>query len=196
MSQREKMAAVVEGLPTKSAKIRALDAAGYARADIARFLDIRYQHVRTVLIQGPPKRERPAVPPAVPPSQPPGASGDDRPAARLALNDSAGAVYGIGDRVEVKIGPGGRIVIPAAFRAAMEAEEGDTLVATVDGDGIVQLASAPAALRMAQRIVCAAVPADVSLSDSLIEDRRREAAREALAGSGLGSGMGSGRDRA
>ena len=200
MSQREKMAAVVEGLPTKSAKIRALDAAGYARADIARFLDIRYQHVRTVLIQGPPKRERPAVPPAappaVPPSQPPGASGDDRPAARLALNDSAGAVYGIGDRVEVKIGPGGRIVIPAAFRAAMEAAEGDTLVATVDGDGIVQLASAPAALRMAQRIVCATVPADVSLSDSLIEDRRREAAREALAGSGLHSGLGSGRDRA
>ncbi len=196
MDQREKMAAVVEGLLTKSAKIRALDAAGYARADIARFLDIRYQHVRTVLIQGPPKRERPAVPPAVPPSQPPGASGDDRPAARLALNDSAGAVYGIGDRVEVKIGPGGRIVIPAAFRAAMEAEEGDTLVATVDGDGIVQLASAPAALRMAQRIVCAAVPADVSLSDSLIEDRRREAAREALAGSGLRSGPGSGRDRA
>ena len=196
MSQHEKMAAVVEGLPTKSAKIRALDASGYKRADIARFLDIRYQHVRTVLIQGPPKRERPAVSPAVPPSQPPGAARDDRPAARLALNDSAGAVYGIGDRVEVKIGPGGRIVIPAAFRAAMEAEEGDTLVATVDGDGIVQLASAPAALRMAQRIVCAAVPADVSLSDSLIEDRRREAAREALAGSGLGSGMGSGRDRA
>ena len=196
MDQREKMAAVVEGLPTKSAKIRALDAAGYTRADIARFLDIRYQHVRTVLIQGPPKRERPAVPPAVLPSQPSGASGDGRPAARLALNDSAGAVYGIGDRVQVKIGPGGRIVIPAAFRAAMEAEEGDTLVATVDGDGIVQLASAPAALRMAQRIVCAAVPADVSLSDSLIEDRRREAAREALAGSGLRSGPGSGPGRA
>ena len=175
MSQREKMAAVVEGLPTKSAKIRALDAAGYKRADIARFLDIRYQHVRTVLIQGPPKSERPAA---------------------VTASDKGAMASGAPHRVQVKIGPGGRIVIPAAFRAAMEAEEGDTLVATVDGDGIVQLASAPAALRMAQRIVCAAVPADVSLSDSLIDDRRREAAREALAGPGLRSGLGSGRDRA
>ena len=61
----------------------------------------------------------------------------------------------------------------------MEAEEGDTLIATIDRDGIVRLTSTSAAVRMAQRIVCAAVPADVSLSDSLIEDRRREAAREA-----------------
>ncbi len=175
MEMHENMTAIAQGLPTKSAKIRALDAAGYTRADIARFLGIRYQHVRNVLIQGPPKSGRPAVRTA----QPSGAPGDCGPAARLALNDSAGAVYGIGDRVEVKIGPGGRIVIPAAFRAAMEAEEGDTLVATIDEDGIVQLASAPAAIRMAQRIVCAAVPAEVSLSDSLIEDRRREAAGEA-----------------
>ena len=81
------------------------------------------------------------------------------------------------NRVEVKIGPGGRIVIPAAFHGAMEAEEGDTLVAAVDGDGVVRLTSASAALRMARRIVRDAIPADVSLSESLIEDRRRQAAR-------------------
>ena len=79
-------------------------------------------------------------------------------------------------RIEVKIGPGGRIVIPAAFRQAMEAREGDTLVASID-DGVVQLTSASAALRMARRIVSEAIPGDVSLSDSLIEDRRREAGR-------------------
>ncbi len=45
------MSMVVKGLKTKSDKIRALAKAGYARADIARFLDIRYQHVRNVLIQ-------------------------------------------------------------------------------------------------------------------------------------------------
>ena len=49
------MGALTEGLPTESAKIRALDAAGVARADIARFLDIRYQHVRYVLLN-PPKK--------------------------------------------------------------------------------------------------------------------------------------------
>lgn len=158
METHENMSAIAEGLPTKSAKIRALDAAGYKRADIARFLDIRYQHVRNVLIQGPPKNERPAV------------------AAKAGDGET---IPGANDRVKVKIGPGGRIVIPAAFRQAMEAEEGDTLVATIDEDGIVRLASASAAVRMAQRIVCAAVPAGVSLADSLIEDRRREAAGEA-----------------
>ena len=80
-------------------------------------------------------------------------------------------------RVEVKIGPGCRIAIPAAFREAMEAREGDTLVAAIDGNGVVQITSASAALRMARRIVSEAIPGDVSLSDSLIEDRRRETGR-------------------
>jgi hypothetical protein len=43
------MPVVVDGLPTTSAKIRALAAEGYLRADIARFLGIAYQHVRKVL---------------------------------------------------------------------------------------------------------------------------------------------------
>ncbi len=80
------------------------------------------------------------------------------------------------DRIAVKMGRGGRIVIPAGFREAMGVQEGDTLVATIDGDGVVRLTSASAAVRMARRILGKAVPADVSLSDSLIEDRRREAA--------------------
>ena len=36
--------------PTKSAKIRFLDSEGWSRGDISRFLEIRYQHVRNVLI--------------------------------------------------------------------------------------------------------------------------------------------------
>lgn len=42
---------IVEGLSTKSAKIRALNHAGFTRTEIAQFLGIRYQHVRTVLVQ-------------------------------------------------------------------------------------------------------------------------------------------------
>lgn len=42
---------VVEGLQTKSDKIRFLARAGYSRAEIAKFLGIRYQHVRNVLVQ-------------------------------------------------------------------------------------------------------------------------------------------------
>lgn len=41
---------LVQGLETKSAKIRALNAAGYSRSEIAKFLGVRYQHVRNVLI--------------------------------------------------------------------------------------------------------------------------------------------------
>jgi len=39
-----------DSLPTKSAKIRAMAADGMSRGDIARALEIRYQHVRNVLV--------------------------------------------------------------------------------------------------------------------------------------------------
>jgi hypothetical protein len=41
---------VVQGLETTSDKIRALAREGYLRAEIAEFLDIRYQHARKVMI--------------------------------------------------------------------------------------------------------------------------------------------------
>ena len=41
---------VVQGLETTSDKIRALARAGYLRSEISKFLDIRYQHVRKVLL--------------------------------------------------------------------------------------------------------------------------------------------------
>lgn len=40
----------LENLPTKSARIRFLASEGMARADIARKLGLRYQHIRNVLI--------------------------------------------------------------------------------------------------------------------------------------------------
>lgn len=49
---------IVAGLTTKADKIRALDAAGFSRTEIAQFLNIRYQHVRNTLVAGPPKQKR------------------------------------------------------------------------------------------------------------------------------------------
>ena len=43
-------ASKLDGLPTKSAKIRYLDQQGLTRSEIAKLLGIRYQHVRNVLI--------------------------------------------------------------------------------------------------------------------------------------------------
>jgi len=48
---RQAVNEVTDGLGTKSAKIRALADAGYDRAEIAKALGIRYQHVRNVLIR-------------------------------------------------------------------------------------------------------------------------------------------------
>lgn len=55
---RSELTRLVEQLPTKSAKIRRLDEAGLPRADIARFLGIRYQHVRNVLVADEQKARR------------------------------------------------------------------------------------------------------------------------------------------
>lgn len=44
------MDTLTKGMRTKSAKIRALSDQGVSRSDIARYLGIRYQHVRNVLV--------------------------------------------------------------------------------------------------------------------------------------------------
>lgn len=50
MMSRSSPEAITEGLTSKSDKIRALARAGFLRAEIARILGIRYQHVRSVLV--------------------------------------------------------------------------------------------------------------------------------------------------
>jgi len=52
MKENERIpgATVIEGLTTTSDKIRALARAGYLRTEISKLLDIRYQHVRQVLV--------------------------------------------------------------------------------------------------------------------------------------------------
>jgi AbrB family looped-hinge helix DNA binding protein len=138
-SDRQNMERVVADLPTKAAKIRALHSAGYSRAQIATFLDIRYQHVRNVLV-----RSETAVPPK---------------------------------EVQVAIGPGGRIVIPASYRHALGLSEGDQVMLSMD-DGEVRVASRRAKIRAAQDLVAKYVPGNVDLTDELIAERRRESARE------------------
>ena len=84
--------------------------------------------------------------------------------------------YVVGDRL--KVGPGGRVVIPANMREAMGVAEGDTLLATLV-DGELRLLSTQGAVKRAQAMVRAAIPpGGPSLVDELIADRRREAERE------------------
>ncbi len=156
-AEAHRMQEVVKSLKTKSDKIRALDDAGFARTDIANFLEIRYQHVRNVLTAPRPARRQ--------------AEGLGPVFGREAT--SRGAVL----KTTVQIGAGGRVVIPADMRVAMGVTDGDTLIARVV-DGEFRLLSKAAAVRKAQTLVRQFVPASVSLVDQLIEERRAEAKDE------------------
>jgi AbrB family looped-hinge helix DNA binding protein len=145
----------VEHLPTTSAKIRALAARGVERADIARALGIRYQHVRNVLEHDKARESN---------------AGMAEPRRRELLDDNMPSV-------KVRLGPDGRVVVPAAIREALGLKEGDVLFARLEG-GEIKLLTPKAAMLRAQAIVRQFVRDDVSLVDELIAERRSEAARE------------------
>ena len=87
------------------------------------------------------------------------------------------AGFGLLNRVRLTLGPGGRVVIPAALREAMEVEEGDAILAWVE-DGELHLLSPRVGARQAQAMLKAVLPEGVNLADELIADRRREAQAE------------------
>lgn len=165
---RQRMDEITAGLPTKSAKIRRLAAAGYKRADIARYLDIRYQHVRNVLTGPQPKRVNDVEPrndKTVPMSQ----SG---PEGQAAAAPDAGQKW-----VWTTVGKNGRIDVPETFLQTIGVAEGDPIQLSVEGD-VVRVLPRDAVIREVQAYVRRYIPGDVSLVDELLEERRAEAARE------------------
>ena len=151
IGDRRQMEKLTRGLTSKSEKMRTLAGAGYARADIARFLGTRYQFVRNVLVQDETRRAKQATSTSAPTAQ-------------------------LGP-IKVKLGPDGRVVIPAAFREALGLKEGDTLMSSID-QGELRFLTVQAAVRRAQAMLRQFVPEGVSLVDELIEDRRREVEQE------------------
>lgn len=147
------MGRVAEGLPTISAKIRALDAAGYACADIARFLNRRYQHVRNVLVQGPPKSKSDQI-------------GSN-------MSDIPGNI----ESKTLQVAKNGRVVIPVEMRSAMLVDETGYVTARVV-EGELRILSPKAALLKAQKTVREKTSGVASLADELIAERRAEAQRE------------------
>ena len=79
--------------------------------------------------------------------------------------------------LRLTLGPGGRVVIPAALREAMEVNEGDALLAWVE-DGELHLLSPRVGARQARALLKGLLPEGESLADELIADRRREAEAE------------------
>ncbi|HEU5018820.1 MAG TPA: AbrB/MazE/SpoVT family DNA-binding domain-containing protein [Pseudolabrys sp.] len=156
-SAAQDMEQVARGLPSKSAKIRALAKAGFNRSQIAKFLACRYQFVRNVLVEEERKNERDA------------AGLDPEPNPRIG---NAGSL-------KVRLDEQGRVEIPATIREALSLKAGDPLVASVENDEL-HLLTMPAAARRAQAIIARFIPENVSLVDELLEDRRREVENERL----------------
>lgn len=150
MTTTTEMNRTVKGLEKKSDKIRALASRGYERADIARYLGVRYQHVRNVLV---------------------------REAERQGTSASGKKPDSGPGPAKVRLGPDGRLVIPASYREALALADGDTLFARIENDEI-RLITPQAAMRQAESVLRDFVPKGVSLADELIAERRREAAGE------------------
>ena len=80
--------------------------------------------------------------------------------------------------VPLRLGPQGRVVIPAHFRRALGIDTGDALIASLDGEGALVLRTRAASLEALRRRFDT-IPGDVDLVAELIAERREAARREA-----------------
>ncbi len=76
-------------------------------------------------------------------------------------------------KYKTKLGPGGRVVIPAAFRKAMGLAEGDEVLMRCE-DGEVTLYTQAEAVRRAQALVERYLKDGESMVDDLLQGRRRQ----------------------
>jgi hypothetical protein len=142
---------LIAGLESKSEKIRELGRHGVPTAEIARYLDIRYQHARNVLKEAGLHKVAKAAP------ESPAAS--PKPYAWVELNAD------------------GSLTIPAELLTAAGIEPGLPVHVRRIDDGI-EVFSQQAALARAQAIAAPYRRQGVSEVDEFIAERRREAARE------------------
>ena len=81
------------------------------------------------------------------------------------------------DAFSIRVGPKGRIVVPAALRRELGMEEGADVVVRAERGRLVVQPRAVALSRL-RAVVRRAVPDDVSLVDELLAERRDEVRRE------------------
>lgn len=159
----DRTAEIVAGAMTISDKIRALDAEGHSRADIARLLGKRYQYVRNVL-EGDKHRRTATAPPAPEPDRASGFGVEEGPAEYRS------------DVVRLQLADDGSVRFPAWVLSALGLKPGAILITEVEADRLVVL-TPRAAIAKVQAMMKGFAPG-VSLSDELIADRRREDAQE------------------
>ncbi len=77
-----------------------------------------------------------------------------------------------------KLTNGNRVVIPATIRKSLGLQVGDAVTLVLQDNGEVRLLTQADAARQAQALVRQQVPANRSLVEELLAERREEAGRE------------------
>lgn len=144
---------VVSSAASVSDKIRALDDAGYPRAEIAKLLGKRYQHVRNVLEGDKLSRARS-------PSSPVETGGVAEPSATF------GGVH------RLAIAADGAVRLPPEVLSALGLRPGGVMISLLEGDRLVVLSTEAAWLRVQALAAPYVRPGEKLASEELIEERR------------------------
>ncbi len=139
------MKALTAGTEVKSEKIRLLYKAGVERTDIARFLEITYQHVQNVL-----KRS-----------------------GLLDKAQSSKRDVSVTDELyTLVVARGGTITLPAQYMKRHDISEGETLICREDDSGL-HIMSREAAAAMLQEIAKERMPGQAALLEALLADHTK-----------------------
>jgi hypothetical protein len=159
----ERMSQIVKPHTTTSDRIRALAAAGAPRAEIARFLGKRYQHVRNVL-EGDAQRGGYQLGRA-------DLSGVREEGARFDRSDEAAFIERrSASAFWLRVRPDGSIYLPREVADALDAAPGNRIFARLQ-DGELIVISGEMAMEQAREIVRKYIPADVDLVQSFLDNR-------------------------
>ena len=156
---------------TVADKIRALAAAGYPRADIARFLGKRYQHVRNVLEDDAQRGGTYVVGRA-------DLSGVREPPPGVEEAGAEPYVVDVGVAIlRMPVRDDGALALPAMALQALGLRPGSVAIGELEGDRLT-IFSVRESVRRIQAMTQDLIPGDHSLADGLIAERRAEVARE------------------
>ncbi len=82
------------------------------------------------------------------------------------------------DEHRVVVGDRGRVVLPAAVRSALDLRPGTRMLVSTEPDGSLRLRPYRAVAEQSRGLLAKLAPADVSMVDELLAERRVEAERE------------------
>ncbi len=157
---------ITKGLPTKSEKIRTLGRKGVPTADIARFLGIRYQHARNVLVDA---------------GVHGGGMAEDLPVPEMKMmppleTANTRQVPWDWGFAWLEVGPDGTVKLSQKLMVAAGIKPGSTVHVCYAND-CLEVMTEESALRRAQALAASVKQEGESVVDEFLRERREEAKR-------------------